>query len=185
MAEDLVLASSERNLLTDIPVSGWWVTGLADGEGSFVATMTYRTRIGSRGQSIHSVDISHRFSLALRADDNPTIVKLAQFFGCGHVGDKKAPKSKPDANPQRIFRVDAKDQLLKIIVPHFERFPLHSKKARDFEIWKEIVRFVDVELSGTKGWVRKFPEKLERLQEMCDALVATRQFRAATDGMKN
>lgn len=185
MVEDLEIQSPERNLLTDIPVSGWWVTGLADGEGSFVATLTYRHRVGSKGQAIHSVDINHRFSLALRADDNQTIVKLARFFGCGHVGDKKAPKSKPDANPQRIFRVDAKNELMETVIPHFERFPLQSKKGRDFEIWKEIVKFVDAELSGTKGWVRRFPEKLERLQEMCDALAAIRQFRTAIDGMKN
>lgn len=62
-------------------------------------------------------------------------------------------------------------------------FPLQSKKARDFAIWKEIIKFIDVELSGTKGWIRRFPEKLKQLEAMCQALSATRQFQPM-DGIR-
>lgn len=178
-AQDLPMTEASANL----PVKGWWVTGLADGESSFVATLTYRSRETATGRSIRVADVSHRFSIALRADDNATIEKLFRYFGCGHVGDKKPPKDKPDANPQRMFRVDAKSDLLSTIVPHFERFPLQSKKAQDFAIWKEIIKFIDVELSGTKGWIRRFPEKLKQLEAMCQALSATRQFQPM-DGIR-
>ena len=36
----------------NLPVKGWWVTGLADGESSFVATLTYRSRETATGRSI-------------------------------------------------------------------------------------------------------------------------------------
>lgn len=51
-----------------IELNPWWVTGLVDGEGCFLAQLSFRMRAGRRG-SYTRVDLTSKFSIALRADE--------------------------------------------------------------------------------------------------------------------
>jgi len=158
----------------------WWVTGLTDGEGCFSAGVYFRQGVGRRGPYA-KVDATTKFSLALRADDQEVVYGLQAYFGCGEVYDKEsspALRHRGHVHPQKIFMVCKLEDLIEKIVPHFEAYPLQSKKQRDFEAWKSVLSYIRENLSGTKGWARRFPDRVAHLQQMCLTLSRGRSFDA-------
>ena|SRR5271166_2558175 len=99
-----------------------WFTGFADGEGSF-------TIMSKNGIS------SPRFSLTLRADDTAILAELCRCFG-GTICTRT--RAGTTSNPQSQWYVGSKKDLRRLIA-YFDDFPLRSKKARDYAIWREAV----------------------------------------------
>jgi hypothetical protein len=177
-------------LVTPGPIDGWWVTGLVDGEGCFYADLSFRTKKTKTGREVSCVELDAQFSVVLRADDGDTLIKLQQYFGCGKVNWKASCVNAPssikagmkDPKPQRRFMIRNVEVLSEVVIPHFEKYPLQSKKARDFETWKSIIEFSKSYLRGKKGWLRRFPERVVRLQGVCDQLRDGRKYRAVSEG---
>lgn len=172
---------AERVITLD-PGFGWWVTGLADGEGCFYAGLNFRQKPTSSGRVVSCVELQAEFVVALRADDVETLNKLQAFFGCGYIKHKHVDPSSPsrkhlkNPKPQKAFLVRNPRELVGVVIPHFRRFQLQSKKARDFDIWSRIVEFAVAELVGTKGWLRRNPDKVEKLRVLCSDLREVRAF---------
>ena len=84
------------------------------------------------------------FAIGLRADDVAILELLKETFG-GHIieslplpllyNNGKEYISKPITE----WKIYSKLDLLKIVI-YFDKFPLRSKKARDFKLWREAVR---------------------------------------------
>jgi hypothetical protein len=55
------------------------------------------------------------------------------------VGNIYFSEEKLSKFPQSDFRVGHREDLSHVIIPFFDRYPLRSKKARDFQVWREIV----------------------------------------------
>ncbi len=173
---------AEQEQLLSVP--GWWVTGLVDGEGCFYANLVFRSKNVSSGRQVSCVELDARLAVALRADDAGTLTRLQDFFGCGTVTRKRFNPDSPSkrrqgqsrSRPQQVFQIRRPEDLLRVVLPHFEAFPLQSKKARDFEVWKRIVEFATSELVGRKGWLRRFPEKIETLVGLCSDLKSVRIY---------
>jgi hypothetical protein len=104
---------------------GSWLSGLTDGEGCFV--LAFRNQKGGGTPQC-------RFVICLRADDTPVLVKIRSFLGCGHLIPKRAASSRH--GQQMSFVVSSGVDLLRVVVPHFVRFPLEAKKAKDFIRWR-------------------------------------------------
>lgn len=106
---------------------GYWLAGLTDGEGHFAARAFER-------EGIRRVDLM--FTIGLRSDDRLILDELQQLLSVGHVHTDQ-PNGR--TNPISRWDVSRLDELLTVIVPLFRRFPLRSKKARDFDLWRVIV----------------------------------------------
>lgn len=164
------------------PKMGWWVTGLTDGEGCFYADLSFRSKGTSSGNTVSCVSLDAQFSVALRADDADILHSIHDFFGCGNVREKPASTApstrkyglKP--NPQVIYRVAAYQDLIDKVIPHFERFPLQTKKRHDFDMFRRILEFTGAELRGKKQWATKHSHKLEELSELCTVLKTGRRY---------
>jgi hypothetical protein len=117
---------------------GNWLSGFADGESSFLLTIA----IGKQGRTVPTLHAN--FRIALRSDDGDTLRLIQSFWGCGVLSffDNRRCKI-PNAKPIAVYAVQAIPGLAEIVVPHFERFPLRSKKAADFAIWKEGIVLLD------------------------------------------
>ncbi len=112
----------------------WYVTGFCDGEAAF----TY-----SRSGSSYEI----YFGLRQREDNEKIIREIYLFFNC--VGN--IYKGKP-ANPTLnsgftqatvYFRVTKIDEL-KIIIDHFDKYPLKSDKKREaYNVWRAMVIYKD------------------------------------------
>ncbi len=168
---------------------GPWLSGLVDGEGHFGIAFvkgygtdhglkkTYRLRIDSTPCAY--------FAVVLRMDDRQILETIQSYFMAGNINNRKPDlKVSHNSNPTAVYRVNKIFHLVSAIIPHFEKYPLLAKKQRDFEIWKEAVRFMDrVRKSGRKGKGFRPDQKrwwndlaLAKFQEYVDALTQIRQY---------
>lgn len=109
---------------------GDWLSGFTDGEGYF--HLGYYQRHGGK-QSVPTAT----FSLALRADDLPTLKQIQSFWACGGLTYRLPSGSTRNGNPSWTFWVKKTADLANIVVPHFESHPLRAKKSDAFKVWKE------------------------------------------------
>lgn len=119
---------------------GGWLSGITDGEGCFILAWENSTK--SRRDGKPKDRGTAMFRIALRSDDHRTLGKIQALFGCGWINGAKRNISTENAKPTTLFSVSRAADLHQIVVPIFERFPLQSKKANDFAIWKRGVRIL-------------------------------------------
>src|SRR5262249_33109350 len=63
-------------------------------------------------------------------------------LGCGRLFDEETYQKTVNGKPEtRLIVAKAKD-LVTSVIPHFERYPLRAKKAKDFAIWREGVNLL-------------------------------------------
>lgn len=107
------------------PADGGYVSGLTDGEGSFIASVKKR-----RGRW----NINPKFTMNLRVDDSAILLWMIRYFGCGHFHESWKRKS-----PLAVFTVASCYELLSAVIPHFDAYPLRAKKKQDYAIWLNMV----------------------------------------------
>lgn len=112
---------------------GNWLSGFTDGEGHFSLRCSKATR-DTRAST---------FQINLRCDDLPILEQIQSYLGCGTIY-QVIVKSRDGCNrrPQSQWVVFRNSELMRIVIPHFERYPLRAKKARDFIIWRKGVELL-------------------------------------------
>ena len=101
--------------------------------------MSGQDRLSKRGTAIRRRQLG--ISISLREDDVGTLEYIKKEMKTGKVGHarRKPNPNKPKWHRAATFRIDNLKDLAEIIVPLFEKYPLHTKKAKEFEIWKSLV----------------------------------------------
>lgn len=105
----------------------WYVSGFCDGEAAF----TYSRTGGSFG--IY-------FAIKQREDNQQIVDEIRQYFNyIGYVYRSKPTKNSGFSKSSAYFRV-TKINELKIVIDHFDRYPLQSiKKRTSYEVWRKMV----------------------------------------------
>ncbi len=145
---------SENTRLPSITDSfGSWLSGLIDGEGSF--SITYRPAETGVNRDYYSC----RFSLNLRADDWKTLrmIKEETNLGILHAHHKNYI-----GNPQVVWTISALRDCF-LLCELLDKYPLRSKKIRDYETWKQAVHLWVNHKRGA-SWEALKPLK-ERMEE--------------------
>lgn len=139
-------------------VNPWWITGISDGESCFQATVerSLKRRCGSPSYHL-------RFEIVLRDDDTETLNKLHRFFGIGNVYRSMNPRMQNGYLSHGVtkFLVCSVNDLKNHIIPHFDSFPLQSKKHNDYVKWRELVLFFASRLR--KRWTSGDIQKVESM----------------------
>lgn len=157
-------------------VFGHWLSGFTDGEGCF--RLFYYP---FEGRKIPA----SMFSIRLWADDKEALALIQSYWQCGGLQyNNRTYDEYHDRKPQWTYVVYRTEQLMNIIVPHFERYPLFAKKAHDFSIWKEgialkyAVHMRPLTKSGRKGTQPKYtPAELERFALLVESLKQQRTYK--------
>ena len=106
-----------------------WVVGFVDGEGCFYVG------INPHREMTLGFQVLPEFTVVQHQRDVQLLHALKKFFGCGVVrsnhGDRLA------------YRVRSIDHLNNVIIPFFERHPLHSKKKLDFLKFRKILLLIN------------------------------------------
>jgi LAGLIDADG endonuclease len=131
-----------RRLYTSLPKSDnlnpWFLTGLADGEGSFCITI-FRNKEYKLGWQVQAI-----FQIGLHTRDLALLLQVQQFFG--GIGSIKTSKT----TNMVIYSVSGIKDLINTILPHFVKYPLITQKRRDFLLFQKVVNLMNNKTHLTK-----------------------------------
>lgn len=108
---------------------GYWFSGFFDGEGC----LTVFSRLRENGYTERRLGIQ----IMLRDDDANVLTRVKDYL---QVGTIWSSPSNSRTNPAIGYRVEKIQDLAEVVIPLFDKYPLYSKKRREFAIWQEMVR---------------------------------------------
>lgn len=123
--------AAENNYATsqsiNYTIDPWFITGLFDAESSFVVIILKNSRYKT------GWNVQARVQIKMHEKDRVLIQSIQEFFGGrGYV-------SKPNNNSTVEFRVSTLSDIVGVILPHFDNYPLITKKQSDYLLFKQIV----------------------------------------------
>ena len=107
-----------------------YITGYVDGEGCFTVTFNQKVK-ASLGWEFRP-----SFSVSQNENRRQVLDIIRKYFGCGYIRRDYSDKTVK-------FEVRDHNDLVRKVIPHFNKFPLISSKQRDLESFKRICRIVD------------------------------------------
>jgi len=112
--------NNKKYYTTKTHIDPWFITGFTDAEGSFMVHLVKDKRNLQWRVWLNFVIGLHKSDLALLKD-------IQTFFGVGNVNvyDKMA-----------FYSVSSQKDIFTIIIPHFDTYPLHTKKKADYILFK-------------------------------------------------
>ena len=153
-------APASRLRVTD--AFGYWFSGFFDGEGTLLAM-----RENDR-------QLTLKIQILLRDDDGSVNRWIQENLGCGKIYPHAVSRqARVKTKPGSMFRIRDIRDLAEIVVPLFDKYPLHSKKAREYLIWKKLLLLRYQETMG------RSPHSTPYSQEYCTEFdSAIKQLRA-------
>jgi hypothetical protein len=117
--------STFRQSVISKTINPFFITGLTDGEGSFISTIRMNSsyRMGWRVEVL--------FQLVLHQKDLDLLKAIQAYFG-GIGSIVKADKD------MYAFKVTSLKEILTYIIPHFDMYPLITQKKADYLLFKDI-----------------------------------------------
>jgi hypothetical protein len=112
-----------------VALDPWYVTGLAEGEGCFCVSFSARPgmRLG--------LEVRPSFALSLNERDRSLLTDLQMYFGCGSIRHSRSDRTVK-------FEARSTSELVELVIPHFERYPLRGGKARSFKGFVHICQLI-------------------------------------------
>ena len=120
-------APAEKEINRNIPE---YITGYVDGEGCFTVTFNMKAK------ALLGWELRPSFSVSQNEDRRQVLDIIQEYFGCGYVRRDYADKTVK-------FEIRDHSQLKQKVIPHFEKFPLLSRKQNDFELFRTICTIID------------------------------------------
>lgn len=152
---------------------GYWFAGLCDGEACF----------SLRALQQHSFP-TPRFDLTLRDDDTPMLEMIRDTLKFGQIYSRKKSYTNIQGytSKKMVSFIVWNKQDCKHLADLLHKFPLRSKKLRDFEVWAEAVNIWHS--TDFIGWRSRTgtinPHKLaaiERLKELATEILRVREYK--------
>jgi hypothetical protein len=108
---------------------GSYLSGFADGEGSFCVYFSPRSRMRLGWEVRPSFSVGQNTS-------RPEVLNLfLEYFKCGSLRPNRGDNTMK-------FEIRSLKPLLEVVIPHFRKYPLLSSKLKDFEKFVTICDFL-------------------------------------------
>ncbi len=103
----------------------WWIVGFVDGEGCFSVSKFKNITCSSGYQTLFE------FVITQGEKSRISLERIEKFFQCGHIYINR----RHDNHRENILRycVRRQEDLKKIIIPFFKKYPLVTAKRQQFE----------------------------------------------------
>ena len=119
-------------------LSGDYIVGLTDGEGSFTV-YPRAPQTGGRGGKSYKIEL--HYYLKLQEDDLSLLKKVKDFFGCGAIYLQR--DKRPNHTDCYRYEINHYDKIAEKIIPFFSKNKLQSKsKKKDFDLFYRIFKMV-------------------------------------------
>lgn len=123
-----------------IKLNPWFVTGFADAESSFSMSV-FKSKTAAIGWTVEPC-----FIITLHKKDLDLLKKIKLFFGVGSVSTTGSKTAR--------YRVRSR-QDLKIIITHFEKYPLQTTKYVNFRSFCQILEHLNQKLhTNIEGFLK-------------------------------
>lgn len=109
---------------------GYWFSGFFDGEGCL--------SVFSRPRTDRYFERRLGVQIMLRDDDGHVVDYIKDKIGIGLA--YRSP-GRFTTNPKATYRCEAIKDLAEVFIPLFDKYPLHTKKGREYAIWRKLVIF--------------------------------------------
>lgn len=110
----------------NLKLNPMWITGITDGEGNFSVNI-------QKGNNKPKINLT--FKIDQKEDSAGILYDLSRYFDCGKVVlDNRGYKS---------FKVVKLADILNIIIPHFDKYPLITSKQLNYLDFKKIAFMLD------------------------------------------
>ena len=133
MSRENVLSADNQQGRLENQLHPWFISGFVDGEGSFHVALYDEASMKQGWKVIPEFHVSQRVSSRAVLD------RLSEHFGCGYV------KANHRSNPKDVtyvYVVRDREDLLTKIIPFFQVYSLQTEKAKDFELFAEVVQMM-------------------------------------------
>jgi hypothetical protein len=138
-----------------------WITGYVDGEGCFSINLIRQPhRHGRRGYRT-GFQVAHEFAVTQGASSVDSLHLLVKFFGVGNV----YINNRYDNHKEHMYRycVRSRKELVKTIVPFFQRYPLRTSKQGNFLKFAKCMRLIETGVQLTTSGLIKIVEIAETM----------------------
>ena len=107
----------------------WYITGFTDGEGCFSISFNRRAKLNT------GIEVRPSFSIGQNKHSLQVLKDIHAYFGCGAIRF---------SNADQLYKYEVRSigDLMKRIIPHFQKFPLKTSKQRDFEIFTNVCELI-------------------------------------------
>ena len=110
-------------------LSPYWVTGFADAES------TFSLKVSKSSTTRSGWNVVPEFQITLHSRDLLLLRKIHSFFGIGIVGER-------NTRDQVYYSVQSARDIAKVIIPHFDKYPLITKKRADYLLFKQAINII-------------------------------------------
>lgn len=109
-----------------------FVTGLIDGEGNFHVSVKSSPKYKLKWR------VTNSFNIGFHSSELPLLLSIQQFFkGVGYI-------TKNSRDHPISYTITKNEDLVNIVIPHFNAYPLITKKYLDFLLWSKIVNITQM-----------------------------------------
>lgn len=102
-----------------------YITGFTDGEGSFSISFNHRGKLRT------GIEVRPSFAIAQNEASRAVLEQVRDYFQCGNIRFSAGDRTYK-------YEVRSIEDLTRIIIPHFDKFPLQTAKRNDFKSFKII-----------------------------------------------
>lgn len=142
-----------------------WIVGFVDGEGCFSINFmrqpdrqeVNRVRKGYKT----GYQVAHEFAVVQGASSLDCLKKIKKFFGIGNIYINK----RYDNHKEHLYRytVRKREDIINVIIPFFQRYPLKTSKQSDFDNFSRCVQMMKDNKHLTPEGLIKIAEITERM----------------------
>ena len=119
-----------------------YISGYVDGEGCFSVSFSKRDKF------LVGWETKPSFSVSQNEDRAQTLFLIQKTLKCGFMRRDFSDKTLK-------YEVRSLEDLIKYIIPHFDKYPLFSKKQKDFELFKRVCFLMQIESHKEKRGLNK------------------------------
>ena len=117
-----------------------YISGYVDGEGCFSIGFVKQPDRGKRKGYTTGYQVAHEFCVTQGERSLASLKELKDFFGVGQVIINR----RYDNHREHLYRfvVRKRQDLLEVIIPFFQQYPLRTAKKKDFQKFVQCVRMI-------------------------------------------
>ena len=128
----------------------WYLSGYADGEGSFCVSFSPRSKLRTK------LEVRPSFSVSQNGDRSEVLRLFQNALGCGSIRVGRGDKTLK-------FEVRSIAALVEKVIPFFSRYPLKSSKMKDFELFTRVCKLIHGGKHKTKSGLQKIVQLAIRM----------------------